>query len=463
MSITCGCTYRANPHINPSIEGYLRAAPCMSAPARAFTSSELALQVSRIDMALKLTEDLIMDLVHPGLRHPFLHLDINVQASYPGSQDIVADLEAISPKREVSEVISPTSSSLTDLILEAPPSPFSETLPLSRLTDLPACSKLEYEIISEPNTSDGTWCDVPAQNKVNIKTEATVVLPPRSGRKQGKSELRKKATNPATSGRAIPSTAGKISARNKNKSGKRSKTIRKPTRRHESKRIGGSTEEPNTLQSLDSTRREGTAAVKRPQERWSQVTCQPCENENLPLLSPVGSGKPSPLWPPLPVRTRAVENQNRTFQQVHKETGKKRSGQSIITNPVQRPTQTTEQKRTLGLPPTKSKHEKRHNKHNLDLKASKFCHVCARTRTSRKMRCSNLMTEVKCRKAVCEPCFEDMNWDFEKAAKAPKLWLCPHCTGLCPQIRKARCHIYKRVNRRRREAKVRGESDKSLQ
>ena len=84
---------------------------------------------------------------------------------------------------------------------------------------------------------------------------------------------------------------------------------------------------------------------------------------------------------------------------------------------------------------------------------SRFCHICSRTQKSEKIFCSNLFAKKKCRKAVCEPCFNELNWDFEKAKQQQSQWLCPHCRGICHSVPSARCHVYTKTNERRRAAR----------
>lgn len=84
---------------------------------------------------------------------------------------------------------------------------------------------------------------------------------------------------------------------------------------------------------------------------------------------------------------------------------------------------------------------------------SRFCHICARTQKSRKMFCANLNTEKKCRKAVCEPCFVELRWDFEIAVEGKEKWHCPHCRGMCGSVPRARCHIYTKTNEKRKASK----------
>lgn len=84
---------------------------------------------------------------------------------------------------------------------------------------------------------------------------------------------------------------------------------------------------------------------------------------------------------------------------------------------------------------------------------SRFCHICARTQKSRKMFCANLSTDKKCRKAVCEPCFVELKWDFLKAMEGKGEWHCPHCRGICNSVPRARCHIYTKTNEKRKATK----------
>lgn len=84
---------------------------------------------------------------------------------------------------------------------------------------------------------------------------------------------------------------------------------------------------------------------------------------------------------------------------------------------------------------------------------SRFCHICARTQKSRKMFCANLNTDKKCRKAVCEPCFVELMWDFQKATECKGEWHCPHCRGICDRVPRARCHIYTKTNEKRKATK----------
>lgn len=99
-------------------------------------------------------------------------------------------------------------------------------------------------------------------------------------------------------------------------------------------------------------------------------------------------------------------------------------------------------------PIKKSRSRKSRNRKNETPHPSRFCHICARTQKSEKVYCNNLGTERKCRKAVCEPCFKELRWDFQRAKQGG--WICPHCAGACSGMPRARCHIYRKTNQRRK-------------
>lgn len=82
---------------------------------------------------------------------------------------------------------------------------------------------------------------------------------------------------------------------------------------------------------------------------------------------------------------------------------------------------------------------------------SRFCHICSRTaKKVALLACGNLASGA-CRKVVCEKCFAEYGWDWNRAAAlaARGAWQCTHCRRACP--RRAQCAIYRRTNERRRE------------
>lgn len=108
---------------------------------------------------------------------------------------------------------------------------------------------------------------------------------------------------------------------------------------------------------------------------------------------------------------------------------------------------------TTPLAKKKRISKSRRSRQNATPQPSRFCHICARTQKSRKMFCANLNTEKKCRKAVCEPCFKELRWNFEKALEGREKWHCPHCRGMCESVPRARCHIYTKTNEKRKASK----------
>lgn len=61
----------------------------------------------------------------------------------------------------------------------------------------------------------------------------------------------------------------------------------------------------------------------------------------------------------------------------------------------------------------------------------------------------------RCKKTVCRACFaEHPEWNWDEATAPGSRWECPHCTSECAHIPKARCAIYKRVNQKRRTARL---------
>jgi hypothetical protein len=83
--------------------------------------------------------------------------------------------------------------------------------------------------------------------------------------------------------------------------------------------------------------------------------------------------------------------------------------------------------------------------------ASRFCHICSRMprRGQGAAVCRN-MEKGLCRKIVCERCIVDNGWNYDMIKSNSSSWLCPHCSGLCPS--RSQCHIYNRINARRKRA-----------
>jgi hypothetical protein len=83
--------------------------------------------------------------------------------------------------------------------------------------------------------------------------------------------------------------------------------------------------------------------------------------------------------------------------------------------------------------------------------ASRFCHICSRMprRGQGAAVCKN-MAKGLCRKIVCERCIVDNGWNYAAIKSNVNSWLCPHCAGLCPA--RSQCHIYNRINARRKRA-----------
>lgn len=76
--------------------------------------------------------------------------------------------------------------------------------------------------------------------------------------------------------------------------------------------------------------------------------------------------------------------------------------------------------------------------------ASRFCHVCSRTPKNVRLAVCMKITDGVCRKVICEKCFDEYKYgDFEHAYTV-KDWLCPHCSGICPE--RAQCRTYSRIN-----------------
>jgi hypothetical protein len=85
---------------------------------------------------------------------------------------------------------------------------------------------------------------------------------------------------------------------------------------------------------------------------------------------------------------------------------------------------------------------------------SQHCHICSRRPTTQSPHaaCGNL-ARGKCRKTICQKCFTLYGWDMAEATAADNSgWLCPHCSGKCPD--RAQCHIYDRTSERRRNNTV---------
>lgn len=78
---------------------------------------------------------------------------------------------------------------------------------------------------------------------------------------------------------------------------------------------------------------------------------------------------------------------------------------------------------------------------------SSFCHLCARTRKRRLVRCSNSL----CTKSICMDCFQELHWELEDTEEE---YVCPHCQDMCASLPTARCHIYQRTNGKRKSRKV---------
>lgn len=84
---------------------------------------------------------------------------------------------------------------------------------------------------------------------------------------------------------------------------------------------------------------------------------------------------------------------------------------------------------------------------------SKFCHFCSqKIHTHKGKLVCQRMKMGFCRKIVCEGCVNRNGWDFQYLSSRNEEWLCPHCAGICP--RNAQCHIYNRVNSKRRQEKM---------
>lgn len=82
--------------------------------------------------------------------------------------------------------------------------------------------------------------------------------------------------------------------------------------------------------------------------------------------------------------------------------------------------------------------------------ASRFCHICSRM--PRRGQGSAICKRIKdglCRKIVCEQCIREQGWNYEDIKKNIEEWSCPHCLEICPS--RSQCHIYNRINARRRK------------
>jgi hypothetical protein len=101
---------------------------------------------------------------------------------------------------------------------------------------------------------------------------------------------------------------------------------------------------------------------------------------------------------------------------------------------------------------------------------SQHCHICSRRPTTQSPHaaCGNL-AKGKCRKTICQKCFTLYGWDMTEALVPDNSgWLCPHCSGKCPD--RAQCHIYDRTSERRRnntvnhrKPKLQAKQNKALQ
>mmetsp|Transcript_9539 Transcript_9539/g.20106 ORF Transcript_9539/g.20106 Transcript_9539/m.20106 type:complete len:283 (+) Transcript_9539:75-923(+) len=89
---------------------------------------------------------------------------------------------------------------------------------------------------------------------------------------------------------------------------------------------------------------------------------------------------------------------------------------------------------------------------------SKFCHICSRpSERENVLACNRISSVAGCCKVVCRRCYEaaaasDVNWtseSFEEVKSKELQYTCSHCTNTCPP--NARCHVYQRVNEKRRK------------
>lgn len=92
---------------------------------------------------------------------------------------------------------------------------------------------------------------------------------------------------------------------------------------------------------------------------------------------------------------------------------------------------------------------------------SRFCHVCSRTPKNVRLVVCCKIKEGICRKVICEKCFEEYKWgDFQHALNTHSSdWVCPHCSGNCPE--RAQCRTYQRINDRLRVNRLKQEGPRN--
>jgi len=90
---------------------------------------------------------------------------------------------------------------------------------------------------------------------------------------------------------------------------------------------------------------------------------------------------------------------------------------------------------------------------------SKYCHICSRkTERVDALGCNRISASPGCCKLVCKVCFVSASSAGAAAAEASfaalkqteELFTCSHCTKSCPG--NARCHVYSKVNEKRRQS-----------
>lgn len=83
---------------------------------------------------------------------------------------------------------------------------------------------------------------------------------------------------------------------------------------------------------------------------------------------------------------------------------------------------------------------------------SRFCHVCSRTPKNVRLAVCSKIRDGTCRKVICERCFDEYKYgNFDESALCTS-WICPHCSGMCPE--RAQCRTYSRINDRLRVSRL---------
>lgn len=427
-------------------------------------------------MALMLAENSMMDSFDINPHDSLAQFYMNELHSFSDSQETLTDFEVMTPTIIAPTMESPTLSLCTEIFSEDLPLPcptteenLSNHLPPSQITYPPACTMAEfatakgYGAHNEESSSGFIW------PKLELKTE--LMLEPLqtsfTNIKEG-DELKETVPEAKSSGQALTVRNETSPVANKRRVGNCAQTIQMPARGIKKECRSGETHESTSESPNKSKSGVGIIATcsKRPITKHAtkkalRTTCR----QDLSILSPIGSDKHAQLlWPPPPLPPRSVAKVGKQAIQTRKtceQKATKMARRSVQASCVQKDKpQTTV--REIATKVNVAQGNSRSRRKMSELRTSKFCHTCARTRLSRMIPCANLLTDVKCRKGVCEPCFEDLNWDFESALKTTNKWLCPHCTGMCDKLAKARCHIYKRINKKnrgKRQAKARKDAE----